>query len=631
MHKDPVWKYVYTRWSAFVHDVAWIPPALLLGYWVRFNFDGVPPTEYSTLGRLLFVALPVQAAVFWAFGLYRGLWRFASVPDLIRILNAVMGGTLLIAASIFLLRLEGVPRTLLFLYAVFLVMGVTGPRLVYRWYTDHRFGLLRREGQRALILGAGRAGEMLVRDLLRYEQYCPVAFLDDAPEKTGRELHGVRVIGPISALEQRINALAIEVVLIAMPSASAALMRRVMEVCNRKRVACVTLPSLDELAEGRVGVAQLREIRIEDLLGREPVRLDNAGLHAFLYGKRVLITGAGGSIGSELCRQVCQYVPARVIVVDSSEFNLYNIDQELRRIVPPARLTVLLGDVRDGTRMRSVFQTWRPEVVLHAAAYKHVPLVEENPTEGIKTNVFGTRLIADLAVEYGAEKFLLVSTDKAVNPTNVMGVSKRVAEIYCQALDGRSSTAFITIRFGNVLGSAGSVVPLFRKQIEAGGPVTVTHPEITRFFMTIPEAVSLILQAAAMGQGGEVFVLEMGEPVRIVDLARQMIRLYGREPDSEIEIKYIGLRPGEKMHEELFHSAENLVGTRHPKIMQAEARKVDWIWLQQELALIASACESHDADTIRLALRSVVPEFENPSIGPAVPDGAEPIAVKALH
>jgi FlaA1/EpsC-like NDP-sugar epimerase len=619
------------RWLAFVHDISWVPLALLLGYWVRLNFDGMTGNDFATLGQLLLFALPVQAALFWSFGLYRGIWRFASVPDLIRILNAVLGGTLLIAASIFLLRLDSVPRTVLFLYPIFLVMGTTGPRLAYRWFKDHRLGLARAEGQRTLILGAGRAGEMLVRDLLRYENYYPLAFLDDAPDMKGRELHGVRVIGPISDLERRIDSLDVDVVLIAMPSASAALMRRVMDVCDRKKVSCVTLPSLDELAEGSVSVAQLREIRIDDLLGREPVRLDGAGLHAFLAGKRVLITGAGGSIGSELCRQVCQYAPARVIVVDNSEFNLYTIDQELRRIVPPARLTSLLGDVRDGTRMRRVFETWRPEVVLHAAAYKHVPLVEENPSEGIKTNVFGTRLIADLAVEYGAEKFLLVSTDKAVNPTNVMGVSKRVAEIYCQALDGRSSTAFITIRFGNVLGSAGSVVPLFRKQIERGGPVTVTHPEITRFFMTIPEAVSLILQAAAMGQGGEVYVLEMGEPVRILDLAKQMIRLYGRKPESEVEIKYIGLRPGEKMHEELFHSAENLAGTRHPKIMQAEARKVDWVWLQQELARIASACENQDADTIRLALRSVVPEFRDSAVPPSLLDAPKPAAVKALH
>jgi FlaA1/EpsC-like NDP-sugar epimerase len=622
---------MYKRWSAFFHDLAWVPLALLLGYSVRFNFDGLPAGDYALLGQLLLVALPLQAILFWRFGLYRGIWRFASVPDLIRILKAVLGGTLLLAASIFLLRLDAVPRTVLFLYPVFLVMGTTGPRLAYRWLKDHRLGLARTEGQRALILGAGRAGEMLVRDLLRYENYRPLAFLDDAPKKKGRDLHGVRVIGPISELERRIDVMKIDVVLIAMPSASAGVMGRVIEICNRKKVSCVTLPSLDELAEGSVSVAQLREIRIEDLLGREPVRLDDAGLHAFLGGKRVLITGAGGSIGSELCRQVCRYVPARIIVLDNSEYNLYTIDEELRRIVPAGRLTSLLGDVRDATRMRRVFETWRPEVVLHAAAYKHVPLVEENPTEGVKANVFGTCVIADLAVEYGAERFLLVSTDKAVNPTNVMGVSKRVAEIYCQALNGRSSTAFITIRFGNVLGSAGSVVPLFRKQIQAGGPVTVTHPDITRFFMTIPEAASLILQAAAMGRGGEVFVLEMGEPVRIADLARQMIRLYGREPDSEIEIRYIGLRPGEKMHEELFHSAENLVGTRHPKIMQAEARKVDWNWLRRELALIASACEQHDADTIRLALRTVVPEFEDASIQHAILDAPEHAALKALH
>jgi FlaA1/EpsC-like NDP-sugar epimerase len=598
------------RWSAFGHDLLWVPLALYLAFWLRFDLGTIPDAYFRGLWTLLVIAVPVQALAFWHFGLYRGIWRFASVPDLIRILKAVwigVGATFLL--HFLLVRLEGVPRSIMLLYPVLLTMGLTGPRLIYRWLKDRRLQLARRDVQRALILGAGRAGELLVRDMLRDRDYQPVAFLDDAPKNLGRELHGVRVLGTVRDLAAHLERLSIDVVLVAMPSAGRNLMRRIVDVCAERGIRCVTLPSLEELPDSQVSISQLREVRIEDLLGREIVKLDDASLHGLLEGKRVLITGAGGSIGAELCRQVSQYQPQRLLMVDNGEFNLYQIEQEMHARYPGGKVQALLGDVRDPTRMGAIFTTFQPELVLHAAAYKHVPLVEENPAEGIKTNVFGTRVVADLAVAHGVEKFLLVSTDKAVNPTNVMGASKRTAEIYCQAMNDRGPTAFITTRFGNVLGSAGSVVPLFRRQIEQGGPVTVTHAEITRFFMTIPEAVSLILQATAMGKGGETFVLDMGQPVKIADLAREMIRLSGRVPDQDIAITFIGLRPGEKLHEELFYESESLLGTSHPKILLAQAREIDWQGVQTGLAGLASVCADRDEEAMRHLLNRVVPEY----------------------
>jgi FlaA1/EpsC-like NDP-sugar epimerase len=599
------------RQLALLHDIAWVPIALGGAYWLRFDLGSIPEGFVKALWILLAIAIPVQALSFWRFGLYRGIWRFASIPDLVRILKAVWIGVSVTFVAYFLIaRLEGVPRSIMVFYPVLLTIGLAGPRLIYRWLKDHRLALARRDGQRALILGAGRGGELLVRDLLRNKRFLPIGFLDDAPKNRGRELHGVRVLGAIDDLGDHLEQLAIDTVLVAMPSAGRNTMRRIVEVCRGHDVRCVTLPSVRELGDAEVGAEQLREIRIEDLLGREMIALDNTGLHALLGGKRVLVTGAGGSIGSELCRQVSQYGVEGLLMVDNGEFNLYQIEQEMNGRCPEGGVEALLGDVRDPVRMESIIRTFRPHILLHAAAYKHVPLIENNPAEGVKTNVFGTRKMADLAVEFGVEKFLLVSTDKAVNPTNVMGASKRVAEVYCQAMNSRGVTAFITTRFGNVLGSAGSVVPLFRQQIETGGPVTVTHPEITRFFMTIPEAVSLILQATAMGQGGEIFVLDMGRPVKVVDLAREMIHLSGRIPEKDIEIRFIGLRPGEKLHEELFHGAENLQGTSHPKILLAQARASEWQAIQHGLTGLASACADRDGEAIQHLLHRVVPEYQ---------------------
>ncbi|MDT8376832.1 MAG: nucleoside-diphosphate sugar epimerase/dehydratase [Mariprofundaceae bacterium] len=622
MSKLSVWTY---RWLALIHDAAWVPVALLMAFLLRFNLEGIPDPYVSGFWLLTAVAVPVQLVSFHYFGLYRGIWRFASIPDLIRILQAVITGALVTFLLLFVWqRLEGIPRSVTVLYPVLLIAGLAIPRLFYRWLKDRRFGFAPRQGKRALIVGAGRAGELLVRDLLKDGQYIPVAFLDDNRKKHGLEIHGVQVVAGSDAFEEQVRALNIEIVLLAVPTASATLMRKLLDKSLAMHVPCRTLPSLSELAEGKVEVGTLREIRIEDLLGREEIRLDDLQVREFLKDKRVLITGAGGSIGSEFCRQVAEYQPEKLIMVDHGEYNLYQIDAEMRA-AKDGLIVSLLGDIRDESRMRWIFDHYRPHVVFNAAAYKHVPLVEENPAEGVKTNVLGTSRIADIAVETGCEKFVQISTDKAVNPTNVMGASKRAAEIYCQNLNGRSpGTAFITTRFGNVLGSAGSVVPLFEKQIKQGGPVTVTHPEITRYFMTIPEAVRLILQAGSMGKGGEIFVLDMGEPIKIVDLAEQMIHLFGMEAGKDIEIRFTGLRPGEKLYEELFHQSEALIGTTHPKIMLSASREVAWDEMQSLLEKLRGACAEREVDQVRALLHELVPEFIQQTVSDdtAKPDGA---------
>ncbi len=603
------------RWLAFLHDLIWVPLALALAYWLRFNLEAIPAEYVHSLLVCVLAALPVHAVVFWFFGLYRGIWRYASLPDLLRIIKAVAVAALLSFVLVFIWqRLVNVPRSVLLLYPVILIIGLAGPRLLYRWLKDRKLDFSAEERTRALIIGAGRAGELLVRDLLKGGPYHPVAFLDDALAKQGQEIHGIPVAGRLEDLERVLERFDVGVVLLAMPSAPRKLIRSTVEACQAAGIPCRTLPSVADLADGKVEVSSLRQVEIEDLLGRDVVMIHNSAAEQLVAGRTVLVTGAGGSIGSELCRQIAANGPTRLILLDHGEYNLYRIDREL------GDAEAVLGDIRAETRMRWLFETFRPEIVFNAAAYKHVPLVEANPVEGVKVNVLGTCGLADLAVEHGVRRFVQISTDKAVNPTNVMGASKRAAEIYCQNLDKRTPrTAFITTRFGNVLGSAGSVVPLFRQQIENGGPVTVTHPEITRYFMTIPEAVSLILQAASLGNGGEIFVLDMGEPIRIVDLAEQMIRLSGLEPGRDIEIEFTGLRPGEKLYEELFHEAEPLVGTAHPKLMLSGSRELDWAEVQALMARLETACASRDLTRLYAELKGMVPEFSSDH-GAARPD-----------
>lgn len=460
---------LFNRWSAFLHDLLWIPVSLLFAYLLRFNFDGIPKEHVSALGLLIVISLPVQGAVFWLFGMYRGLWRFASIPDLLRILKAVFLGVLCVTAIISVAtRLTGVPRSVLFLYPLLLTAGLSLPRLLYRWYKDHYFGPRKNGGKRTIIIGGGKAGELLLRDLRYQDEYHPIGFLDDDPAKQRREIHGVPILGSIDFLTQAVEAFGVEEIVIAIPSASQKEMKRIIEYCGTSGISARILPTLKEMAQYQVSSSHLRPLSIEDLLGREAVQLDAEAIQAYLKGKAVLVTGGGGSIGSELCRQVAEMHPAKLIIFDHGEYNLYAIDHELRHNYPDLPLIVVLGDVKNEERVDWVFRKFSPNVVFHAAAYKHVPMLETNPAEGVSNNVVGTRRLADAADRYGVERFVQVSTDKAVNPANVMGTTKRIGELYCQNYNGRSDTQFITTRFGNVLGSAGSVVPLFKRQIEGG-------------------------------------------------------------------------------------------------------------------------------------------------------------------
>ena len=595
--------------TAFAHDLVMVPAAWLGAFWLRFNLESVP----SELWRLAVLYLPVvwvvQGVTFWYFGLYRGIWRFASVPDLIRIIKAVTFGVSIAGALIFgLTRLEGVPRSVFVLDAVLLIGLLGGPRLVYRWLKDRHLYIAR--GKRALIVGAGSGGEILVRDMLRdaTSPYRPVALVDDDSNKHGRDLHGLPVEGPCDAIPALAKEYGAELVLVAIPSAGSRELRRIVEVCERAGLAVRTLPPFHDLVSGNVGVKELRNVTIDDLLGREKVTLDWNAITGGLTGESILVTGGGGSIGSELCRQLARIKPAKLIVFERSEFGLYKIDLELRRQFPELVLESVLGDVSDRIGVDTVMREHRPSVVFHAAAYKHVPLLEHQARPAVLNNVLGTQVVADSADVHGAKTFVLISSDKAVNPANVMGATKRVAEIYCQHLAQFSKTRFVTVRFGNVLGSDGSVIPLFQEQIASGGPVTVTHPDITRYFMTIPEASQLILEAATVGKGGEIFVLDMGEPVKISYLAEQLILLSGKRPGDDIEIVYTGLRPGEKLYEELFHSSEQFRPTAHSKLMLASSRSIDSAALELGLVALRGSVQLGSEEQIRVALLALVPE-----------------------
>ncbi len=598
------------RVLVFLHDLIMVGLAWLGAYWLRFNLS-LPPHKFivSALEALPVVVL-IQVLVFSRLGLYRGVWRFASVPDLIRIgKSALVGITLISVALYFISRMQHVPRSVLPLYVMLLGLLLAGPRLIYRMWKDQ--GVLLGSGQRALVVGAGRAAELLVRDLLRVRdhRYVPVALVDDDPGKKGSEIHGVRVRGQCEHIPELVDKLGVEAILIAVPSATDLDMRRVVEICEATHVPFLTLPSVREmLSEQKLG--RLREVSIEDLLGRSPVQLERQVVKTHIQGTRILVTGGGGSIGSELCKQIARFLPAELIIFEQCEFNLYRIEQALREAFPALRLTVLLGDVTDQTAISHAINSACPEVIFHAAAYKHVPLLQQQARQAIRNNVIGTRLVAEAAIAAGVRQFVLISTDKAVRPTNVMGATKRAAEKLVQSLNGTGVTRFITVRFGNVLDSAGSVVPLFREQIRAGGPVTVTHPEVTRYFMTIPEACQLIMQAAAVGLGGEIFVLDMGQPILIRYLAEQMIRLSGKSMGQEIRIEYVGLRPGEKLTEELFLEGEQPMPTPHNKLLLARSVTHDRKELLQRANALAEACQRFDETALLFQLRELVPEFD---------------------
>lgn len=594
---------------AVVHDAVAAALAWIFAYLLRFNFE-LPDNFASELGQTLVWVVPLQVIIFWRFNLYRGIWRYASTTDLRRIFLAIMLSAACIPLMFWMLQLGYViPRSVLVISPLLLILIMGGSRFAYRlWKEQGLYSGIKLYGEPVLILGAGDAAVSLAKELNKNHQWRLVGFLDDAVDKHGSTLNGVRVLGALDSLAHWSQRLSVQQVIIAMPSRSHQERKRAIQLSSQANLKALTVPSFDDLMSGKVAVSQLREIELDDLLGRDPVVLDDAGLHELLSSKVVLVTGAGGSIGSEMCRQIARYAPTMLVLIEQSEFALYTIEQDLSLSFPTLRFVSLIGDVRDADRVNEIMQRFQPSVVCHAAAYKHVPLMEQhNAWQAIRNNVLGTWTVARAAQQHGVGKFVMISTDKAVNPTNVMGASKRLAEMVCQALQPSGATHFVMVRFGNVLGSTGSVIPKFRAQIAQGGPITVTHPDITRYFMSIPEAAQLVLQAGVMGQGGEIFVLDMGEPVKIVDLAKDLIRLSGFT-EEEIKIEFTGLRPGEKLYEELLADSEHTLATPHPKLRIAQAQQADLIWLDQLIEWISATDRADDA--VRDALVKWLPEYQ---------------------
>lgn len=601
---------------------------------LRFEFT----LTRNDLGQIMLILpwlIPLKLAVVFSFGLYKGMWRYSSLHDFWRLAEACLFSSLLaITIVLFLHRFNGFSRAVFFLDCLLTFLMAGGARMVIRSYYAAKTGT---KGQqffrlprfhsnshglkRILIIGAGGSGEKIVREINENPDlsYKIVGFLDDDLTKKGRAIHGVSVFGTVDSLPLVIKKHTIDQVFISIPSASGQEIRRIVAICENCKVCFKTLPAIGQIIDDKVSVKALRDVNYEDLLRRPPVSLDTAGIKDYLTGRKVMVTGAGGSIGSELCRQLIRFHPESLILVDAGEANLYDIQMELRHQLKFNNCNVVLARVENQRIMDEVFKSCRPDVVFHAAAYKHVPMLERNPWEAIFNNVLGSQVVMEMAAKYQVRRFVLVSTDKAVRPTNVMGTSKRVAELILQSFQG-NGTRFMAVRFGNVLASSGSVIPLFRKQIEHGGPVTVTHPEVTRYFMTIPEAAQLILQAGALGEGGEIFVLEMGTPVKIADMAADLIRLSGKEPGKDIEVVFTGLRPGEKLYEELITHGEDVARTRHEKIMALQCNgNWNWngfntqdlfrSWLVKEIEDLYRIAETNDACGIKQKLKQLVPEY----------------------
>ncbi|MEJ2690633.1 MAG: nucleoside-diphosphate sugar epimerase/dehydratase [Deltaproteobacteria bacterium] len=637
-------------WVILVTDVFLLIAAHFLAYFIRF--DGkIAPAQWTSIGTVLPGLIGFKLIDFYFFGLYRGMWRYTSLADLLNILKAcIVAGLVTMGTLLLVNRFEGFSRSvfvidvlLTFLFISGLRIGIrfvyqNAPDLYFLWHDP----LTRNNRKRLLIIGAGDAAEKVGREIKNNKAlpYVVTGFLDDHPAKIGQRIHGLPVFGPVADLKEYLFKTNAQEVLIAIPSAKREQMNRIVALCRASGVPFKTLPGLGELITEKVSVKTIRDVSCKDLLGRPPVRLELEKIEDILGERTVLVTGAGGSIGSELCRQILRFKPGRLILIDASEENLYKIEMEVLHEHGFQDYVSVLGKVQDWELLKSVFKHYRPQVVFHAAAYKHVPMVERNPWEGVYNNVFASKRLLQISVQHGVDRFILVSTDKAVRPTNVMGATKRMTEIILQAFckeqepkperarivraGGRGHrekrTLFMAVRFGNVLGSSGSVIPLFRRQIELGGPVTVTHPEMTRYFMSIEEAAQLILQTAAMGRGGEIFILEMGTPVRIVQMARDLIRLCGKEPDAEIEIKYTGLRPGEKMYEELITEGDGIVPTEHEKIMVLRGQGMSLAELEEPLARLQELAKAHDAMGIKAALKKIIPEYTPQSAESILPN-----------
>jgi FlaA1/EpsC-like NDP-sugar epimerase len=585
---------------------------------LRFDFD--VPWEYQERMRLYigWVVL-LKLGLLYAFGQFAGLLSYFSIPDLRRIFSASFVSSAALFALYYLGGRQGqaIPRGVILTDFLISFTGLAVIRLGFRLIRERYLSPQGRSyvsARRVGIIGAGDVGANLAHDLMakRGLGLLPVAFFDDDRSKWRSRVHDIPVVGaPEALLDQKLN-LELEEAIIAMPTAPAKRVGEVVKILQRARLKFETVPSVDQLATGKVKVSQLRSVEIQDLLGRKPVELDTNNIREILKSRTVMVTGSGGSIGSELCRQIATFNPQRLLLVDRSEVQLFPIEQELNEAGYRGVVLPLVADILDVPRMQSIFKRFMPEVIFHAAAHKHVPMMENQPSEAIRNNTVGTATLAELALEHDVDRFVMISTDKAINPTNVMGVTKRLAEIFVQALSAKhpDRTKFMAVRFGNVLGSSGSVIPIFNKQIATGGPVKVTHPDVTRYFMTIPEAAGLVLQSGAQGSGGEIFVLDMGQPVKIVDLARQLIELSGLRPDEDIEIEFVGLRPGEKLFEELSYKGENITTTNHPKIMRfvCEAEPLDEV--REQLRTVSAHLHELEPNQIKVALKRVVPEYQ---------------------
>jgi FlaA1/EpsC-like NDP-sugar epimerase len=599
-------------------------------YLLRFDFV----LEYyyrAQILRLLPFLLPGKIVIFFVFGMYRGMWRFTGLNDLWRLAQADLIAMLYyFSSTIFIHDVQGIPRSVFFLDAILTFLLCGGLRISIRFlyaatHSQRLLPLAWRGGNNlqppkksVIIIGAGGAGEKMLREIIdnSHLNYRVVGFLDDNRSKWGRSLHGLKVFGGAEMLPQIIVQEKIDEVLIAIPCATGDQLRRIISICGTCNANYRTLPEIGAIIDGKVSIKALRDVKYEDLLRRPPVAQDKTGIIRYLQGTRVLVTGAGGSIGSELCRQIIRFDPEELILVDAGEENLFNIQMELHHELNFFRCRYILGRVQNQMLMDDVFQQYRPQLLFHAAAYKHVPLIEQNPWEAIDNNVMGSQVVMKLSLKYGVERFVLVSTDKAVRPINVMGASKRLAELIVQSLHG-NGTRFMAVRFGNVIGSSGSVLPLFRRQIERGGPITVTHPEVTRYFMTISEASQLILEAGGLGEGGEIFILKMGTPVKITEMAEELVRLCGKIPGKDVDIVFTGLREGEKLYEELISQDEGVVSTNFEKIMvlrpngwNGKGNRDDFVqWLEGSLTNLYRIAKTHDVHAIRTKLKAILPEY----------------------
>lgn len=592
-------------------DIISVILAAFISIYLRFDSDKIPVNYLSLLISYMPLTVVIYLISFYLFKLYGRIWRYASATELIAIVMAnIAASTAWYFISLYIGAV--LPRSLYVFTGLLLIFFIGGSRLSLRFYSyvmnKPKYRQIQRKKNKVLIIGAGDAGAMLLREIERYHiaNRQVVGFIDDDKNKTGKILLGVKVLGTRNELVKIASEKGIDEIIIAMPSVKGKEIKAIISICKETNCKLTILPGLYEIIEGKVSISQLRPVDIEDLLGRDPVKLDTTAVKEYLAGKIVLITGAGGSIGSEIVRQVAKMQPKKLLLLGKGENSIYEISQELKINSPEVKTVPIIADIRDKERIKAIMDYFEPQVVFHAAAHKHVPLMEYQPAEAVRNNILGTKVVADEAAAHNVETFVMISTDKAVNPTSVMGCTKRVAEMYVQSMNKNSGTRFVAVRFGNVLGSRGSVIPLFKKQIAKGGPVTVTHPDMKRYFMTIPEASQLVLQAGAMAKGGEVFVLDMGEPVRIYDLAKDLITLSGLIPDKDIEIKITGLRPGEKLFEELLSAEDGTEKTTHKKIFTARIKEIDKAGLDRE---ISNILEITDGEEVVAALQKMVPTY----------------------